>query len=83
MDQVTLFNAHGTFTTTTSGLDRVISKYLPNSPNGLRELLQERTGNDYGDVRDVSAFLVMLADMDYPPGICDPTFGTGYDATKP
>jgi len=66
MDKITLTNDHGTFTTTAMGLDRAIACYLPASPNGLREVITERTSLDYADVRDVSAFLVMLADMDYP-----------------
>jgi hypothetical protein len=66
MDIITVTNAHGTFTTTATGLDCVISEKLPASANSLRAEMSERTGLDYSDVHSVSALLIMFADMDYP-----------------
>jgi hypothetical protein len=65
--KITLTNDHGTFATTGMGLDRVISTYLPASVNDLRAIAEERNPEiNYSDVNDVSSFLIMLADMDYP-----------------
>jgi hypothetical protein len=68
LDKITLTNAHGTFTTTASGLDLEIARRLPASPNDLREAMGWAVGGDidYSDVHDVAAFLIMFADMDYP-----------------
>jgi hypothetical protein len=68
---ISLANAHGTFTTTTSGLDLMIRRHLPASPDQLRRVLAASTGlpgSRYADVRYVSEFLVMLADAEYPAG---------------
>lgn len=57
---------HGTFFTDSLGLDAVMAKYLPASPNSLRETVEERSGIDYSNVGDVSVFLIILASFDYP-----------------
>jgi hypothetical protein len=57
-------NSHGTFTTTTSALDLMIQRFLPASPVQLRTVLGDVTSIPdaaYGDVRDVSELLIMLA----------------------
>jgi hypothetical protein len=67
MDIITVTNAHGTFTTTASGLDCVIGEKLPASASSLRAEMSERNPEiDYSDVHSVSALLIMFADMDYP-----------------
>ncbi len=74
-EKITLTNAHGTFTTDGYGLDRVIARYLPASPNDLRaEMAEINPDGDYSDVRCVGEFLVMLADCGMPHerhGVCD------------
>lgn len=47
-------------------LDAVMAKYLPASPRDLRTIVESRTGIDYADVHEVSTFLLILADLDYP-----------------
>ncbi len=66
--QITLTNAHGTFTTTAYGLDQTITRHLPASVNDMRERLSELNPElDYSDIHYVSEGLVMLADAkDYP-----------------
>jgi hypothetical protein len=67
MIKISITNAHGTFTTTTSALDLIIERYLPASPLQLQRILSETTGipeRDYYDVHAVSELLVMLADAD-------------------
>jgi hypothetical protein len=68
---ITLTNAHGTFTTTPAGLDAEIAYRLPNSVASLRAALTERTSLNYRDVHEVSALLIMFADMDYPACACN------------
>jgi hypothetical protein len=67
MIKISITNAHGTFTTTTSALDLIIDRYLPASALQLQRVLSETTGTperDYDDVHAVSELLVMLADAD-------------------
>jgi hypothetical protein len=64
----TVTNAHGTFTTVGSGLDLAMLRYLPASPDQLREVMSDATGLDYSDIHSVSEFLIMLADAD-PPAV--------------
>lgn len=56
---------HGQHKVTSDALDASIAKYLPASPAQLREIVEERTGLDYAQVREVSTFLVILADFDH------------------
>lgn len=56
---------HGRAWVTSAAMDAAIARYLPASPAKLRALCEERTGLDFGNVYDVSTFLVMLADFDY------------------
>ena len=65
MIKIEITNGHGTFATTTSALDVMISRYLPGSPMGLRATLAEITGIPeyvYNDVYAASELLIMLAD---------------------
>lgn len=67
MNKLTLrIDGYGEMTVTTGALDAVIDRYLPNSPAALREICEERSGlDDLSYVKDVSAFLIMLADWDH------------------
>ncbi|MDQ6796457.1 MAG: hypothetical protein M3011_00290 [Actinomycetota bacterium] len=65
MDPITCsIGDHGTFTSTTGQFDVLISRYLPASPAGLRAIVAERSEVDYSDVRDVSALLLILGELD-------------------
>jgi hypothetical protein len=65
MIRVSITHAHGTFTTTTSALDLMISRHLPASPEQLRRVLNASTdAHLYDDLRDVSELLIMLADAE-------------------
>lgn len=55
---------HGTFSVSAARLDDAVSRYLPSSPRQLRAIVEERTQLDYSDVRDASALLIVLADLD-------------------
>lgn len=56
---------HGTYETTPEALDLMMSKFLPASPEQLRQILSERAPDiDYSDVRSVSALLVVLAEYE-------------------
>ncbi len=55
---------HGNYTSTTGQFDVLISRYLPASPARLRVVLAERNEIDYSDVRDVSALLLILGELD-------------------
>lgn len=51
---------------TSAALDAAMSKYLPASPAQLRELVEHRCEPvTFKQVSDVSAFLIILADIDY------------------
>ena len=45
--------------------DLVMARYLPASPNGLRDIIRERTGVTH-DFHTVTEGLAILADLDYP-----------------
>lgn len=57
---------HGLYQASARALDEAIARYLPNSVDGLRKVVQERVGEDldYSDVDSVGFFLVMLAEFD-------------------
>jgi hypothetical protein len=55
---------HGSYSCSAYALDRVIEKYLPASPARLRKIVEANAGTDYSDVREVSTFLVILADFE-------------------
>lgn len=58
----------GTYAVSSAALDWAIQKYLPASPVGLRAVLAEHSAVYFDDVFDVSALLVVLADLTYPYG---------------
>lgn len=61
--QITLTNAHGTFSTTPAELDLTIARYANMTRNGLWTAMEEtNAAADYGDVQSVSEFLIMLSD---------------------
>lgn len=62
---MTYIKGRGYFEVTTAAMDAAMARYLPASPAQLRAVAKERTGMDYYDVLDVSAFLTILADFDY------------------
>ena len=69
METVTVrIYGHGEHTVPAYEVDRAIARYLPASPNGLREIVEERTGENWNHVLDVSVFLVVLADFDRTDG---------------
>jgi hypothetical protein len=55
---------HGTYQIGADELDQAIGRYLPASPATLRAKVEEAIGLDYSDVTDVSALLIVLADID-------------------
>ena len=58
--------AHGTYIAPSFAVDAAIAEYLPASASSLRAIVSERAPEqDWDDVLDVSAFLVILADFDY------------------
>jgi hypothetical protein len=63
MSVIRLKNDHGEFLTTTEYIDIAITRYLPSSVNGLREVMQRLAPADdyYLDVHSVSELLIMLA----------------------
>ena len=62
MNKVTVEIAgHGTYSAGSLAVDVMISRYLPNSPVGLRAVLTEQTGEDWSDVDSVTDALVVLA----------------------
>jgi ABC-type transport system involved in Fe-S cluster assembly fused permease/ATPase subunit len=66
-DTIRYTSNHGRYVATADEVDSAIATYLPASPAGLRAIVAERTGIDAGkwaDVTSVSAFLVILADID-------------------
>ncbi len=59
-------NAHGLFKVRPMALDLVMAKYLPNSINGLRAIINDREPDvDISDVHTVTECLAILADMEY------------------
>lgn len=59
--EITLTNAHGTFTTDAFTLEQAIIKYLPCSINDVRELFRELLPDlDYSDVHHLPEFLIIL-----------------------
>jgi hypothetical protein len=55
---------HGAYETTPEALDLMMSKFLPASPEQLRQVLSERSEVDYSDVHSVSALLLVLAEYE-------------------
>jgi hypothetical protein len=63
MPEITLTNAHGTFTCKSYELDARISRHMPASVNDLQAKMEAlNPAFDYSDVHYVSEFLIMLAD---------------------
>lgn len=57
---------YGQTTVTTAAFDAAMSRYLPSSPAKLRELCESRSEPiKFDQVKDVCAFIAMLADFDY------------------
>lgn len=67
MDKLSLrIDGYGEVTVTTSALDAAMSRYLPASPSSLRTICEDRSGlDDLSYIKDVSSFLIMLADWDH------------------
>jgi hypothetical protein len=56
---------HGWFQTTAYRFDLLIERYLPASPQGLRQQIEERSPEiDYSDVHTVTECLMILAELD-------------------
>lgn len=75
-ERIKLFNGHGEFSADGYGLDKAIRLYLPASVNDLRDTFSAAVGTGYEDVHSVGEFLIMLADIGYPPAQKSGTCGT-------
>jgi len=61
---VTAHLSHRSIAITAGSLDAAVARYLPASPEQLRAEIDRRTGTDYADVCDVTALLMVLAELD-------------------
>ncbi len=66
MDKIVVTTiSHGEVVITSAAFDAAMSRYLPASPSFLRSICEERTGEDYLDIYEVSTFIAFLADWDF------------------
>lgn len=67
-DKITInITGHGQFQTDANHFDLMISRYLHDSPNGLRKKITERSvypAGHYDDVHTVTELLMILAELD-------------------
>jgi len=57
---------HGTYSASSLAVDVMVSKYLPASPNGLRAIVAEETGDSllgWFNVNSVTDMLIVLASL--------------------
>lgn len=52
---------HGTYEATAAWVDHAIQDHLPGSSADMRRKVEQETGNDWHDVRDVTTLLIVLA----------------------
>lgn len=67
-DKITInITGHGQFQTSVNDFDRMMSRYLHNSPYELRKKIAERSDypeEHYSDVHTVTELLMILAEFD-------------------
>ncbi len=56
---------YGEVTVTCAALDVAIARYLPASPHGLRQIIDDRSGIPLSVGTPMSALLCILADFDH------------------
>lgn len=54
---------HGTYSTTSFGLERAIEVLLPGSTASVRQFCTDQGGVDFSDVHGMGALLVIAADI--------------------